>query len=94
MHDIYGIARSSHIEHGEFMKNEGAVYQLQDKEELMELTLSDLAEGFREKFKAHPAFLDASTRVDASKKAGCALNFSRNPSAKSLRVSSINSSLS
>lgn len=33
-----------------------AVYQLQDKEELMELTLSDLAEGFREKFKAHPAF--------------------------------------
>ena len=56
MHDIYGIARRSHIEHGEFMKNEGAVYQLQDKEELMELTLSDLAEGFREKFKAHPAF--------------------------------------
>lgn len=23
MHDIYGIARRSHIEHGEFMKNEG-----------------------------------------------------------------------
>ncbi|MGN7290832.1 SDR family NAD(P)-dependent oxidoreductase [Bacillus velezensis] len=66
MHDIYGIARRSHIEHGEFMKNEGAVYQLQDKEELMELTLSDLAEGFREKFKAHPAFLDASTLAGSS----------------------------
>ena len=60
MEEVYGLARSMDIVHGEFMKPKGTVYQKND-EELMELYLSETAERFRGKFIAHPAFLDSAT---------------------------------
>lgn len=60
MDDIYGLARQVDIHHFEFMKTSGRIYQRTD-EEIMRLQLSELAEKYRDKFYAHPAFLDGST---------------------------------
>ncbi|MWC28297.1 SDR family NAD(P)-dependent oxidoreductase [Paenibacillus sp. MMS18-CY102] len=65
MDDVYGIARSADIAHFPFMKTEGAVYQ-RAGEELMRLSLSELAEKYRDKFFAHPALLDGSTFAGSS----------------------------
>jgi polyketide synthase PksJ len=60
MEDVYGLTRKFEIEHFEFMKVSGTVYQ-RDHEELMKLHLSELAEKYRPRFYAHPAFLDGAT---------------------------------
>ncbi|MCX8131441.1 MAG: SDR family NAD(P)-dependent oxidoreductase [Clostridia bacterium] len=60
MDSIYAPARQNGISHYEFMKTLGTVYQ-RNNEELMELHLSELAEKYRSRFYAHPAFLDGST---------------------------------
>ena len=65
MEEIYRLARSHDIEHGIFMKTLGHVYQ-HGSEELMALHLSELAEKHRDKFYAHPAFLDGSTLAGSS----------------------------
>ncbi|MCO1604482.1 SDR family NAD(P)-dependent oxidoreductase [Desulfosporosinus nitroreducens] len=65
MDDIYSLARKVDINHFEFMKTLGTVYQQNDKE-LMELHLTKLAESYRDKFYAHPAFLDGSTFAGSS----------------------------
>lgn len=65
MDDVYGLARSVDISHRAFMKTQGRIYQ-KGNEELMALHLGDLAESVREKFIAHPAFLDGSTLSGAS----------------------------
>lgn len=58
--DVYGLAHSNGIEHHAFMKTNGKVY-LSEQQELMEISLSQSAEAFREKFYIHPAFLDSAT---------------------------------
>ena len=63
--DIYAMARQVHINHFEFMKTLGMVYRKGD-EEIMRLHLSGLAEKYRGKFYAHPAFLDGSTFAGSS----------------------------
>lgn len=60
MDDIYAVAREADIYHDTFMKTLGTVYR-HDQEEIMELRLGELAEKYRSKFYAHPAFLDGST---------------------------------
>ncbi|TCN57662.1 SDR family NAD(P)-dependent oxidoreductase [Flavobacterium circumlabens] len=65
MATVYQEARTIAICHGEFMQTHGKIYQRGD-EELMELHLSELAEEFREKMTAHPAFLDGSTFAGSS----------------------------
>lgn len=65
MDDIYALARKVRIQHYEFMKTLGTVYQ-KNQEEIMQLHLSNLAEKYRDKFYAHPAFLDASTFAGAT----------------------------
>ncbi len=60
MDALYELARRSGINHYEFMKTLGTVYQ-KDDEEVINLHLSEVAESFRRKFYAHPAFLDGST---------------------------------
>ncbi len=65
MDEIYGLARRVQIQHDEFMKTLGTVYQ-RDRQEIMELHLSGLAEKYRDKFYAHPAFLDGSTFAGAT----------------------------
>ncbi|GAV11579.1 SDR family NAD(P)-dependent oxidoreductase [Paenibacillus sp. NAIST15-1] len=65
MDDIYGLARRVQIQHYGFMKTMGTVYR-RDQEELMQLHLSDLAEKYRSKFYAHPAFLDGTTFAGAT----------------------------
>ena len=65
MEEIYRLARNHDIEHGIFMKSLGHVYQ-HGNEELMALHLSELAEKYRNKFFAHPAFLDGSTFAGSS----------------------------
>jgi len=63
--EIYAEARKVNIEHGEFMQTQGVIYQ-KGNEELMVLNLSDLSEGYRDSFIAHPAFLDGSTFATSS----------------------------
>lgn len=63
MDDIYGLTRKADIHHFVFMKTLGTVYQ-RDDEIIMKLHLSELAEKFRDKFYAHPAFMDASTLAE------------------------------
>ncbi|MEM7125458.1 MAG: SDR family NAD(P)-dependent oxidoreductase [Chloroflexota bacterium] len=58
----YATARATDIEHGPFMKTLGTVYQ-RNNERLAILHLGELAEKFRHKFYAHPAFLDGATLV-------------------------------
>ena len=65
MEEIYGRVRSVQVVHGEFMKTLGKVY-CRNQEELMVLHLSDLAEEYRTKFWAHPAFLDGATLAGVS----------------------------
>ncbi len=65
MDDMYSLARDISIDHYSFMKALGKVYQKGD-EELMELHLGELSEKFRDKFFAHPAYLDASIFAGAS----------------------------
>ncbi|SFJ89231.1 SDR family NAD(P)-dependent oxidoreductase, partial [Thermoflavimicrobium dichotomicum] len=65
MDALYGLARQADIYHGVFMKTLGTVYQ-KENEELMRLHLSEEAERYRNKFYAHPAFLDGSTFAGAS----------------------------
>ena len=60
MDEVYELARKMEITHREFMKTLGTIYK-KGEEELMVLHLSELAEKFREKFIAHPAFLDGAT---------------------------------
>ncbi|MCR4443018.1 MAG: SDR family NAD(P)-dependent oxidoreductase, partial [Peptococcaceae bacterium] len=60
MDDLYALARKAGINHYSFMKTRGTVYQ-QENEELMRLQLSEIAEKYRSRFYAHPAFLDGST---------------------------------
>ena len=60
MEEIYTLERTVDIVHGDFMKTRGFVYRHND-EELMVLRLGDLAEKYRSKFYAHPAFLDSAT---------------------------------
>lgn len=60
MNEIYDIAKQNNINHFEFMKTLGTIYQ-RDNEEIMKLNLSGLAEKYRKQFYAHPAFLDGST---------------------------------
>lgn len=60
MDALYELARRSGINHYEFMKTLGTVYQ-KDDEEVINLHLSEVAESFRQRFYAHPAFLDGST---------------------------------
>ncbi|GAX60239.1 beta-ketoacyl synthase [Candidatus Scalindua japonica] len=65
MDDIYGMARSLNINHYAFMKTMGTVYQ-RGSEELMVLTISELAQKFLSRFYLHPAFLDGATFAGAS----------------------------
>ncbi|MCB0195284.1 MAG: SDR family NAD(P)-dependent oxidoreductase, partial [Anaerolineae bacterium] len=60
VHQLYEQARAVDIWHGPFMKTSGTIYQRQN-ERLVVLHLSALAEKFRHKFYAHPAFLDGTT---------------------------------
>jgi len=60
MADIYEFARRVDIRHEVFMKTLGTVYA-RGSEELMRIRLSDEAERFRDRFRAHPALLDGST---------------------------------
>ncbi|WP_437581595.1 SDR family NAD(P)-dependent oxidoreductase [Sorangium sp. So ce887] len=63
--EFYRVAREGRIEHFDFMKTLGTVYQ-RGQEELMEIRLSALAEKYRGNFHAHPALLDASTLAGSS----------------------------
>ncbi|WP_160138415.1 SDR family NAD(P)-dependent oxidoreductase [Chryseobacterium sp. c4a] len=63
--NLYAIAKQGGIEHKEFMKTRGVVFH-QEKEVLMNLHLSDLAEKHRNMFHVHPAFLDGSTLAGLS----------------------------
>ena len=65
MDDVYGLIRKVDISHFEFMKTMGTIYQ-HDNEEVMKLHLSELAEKYRPKFHAHPAFLDGATLAGLS----------------------------
>ncbi|KFF06341.1 SDR family NAD(P)-dependent oxidoreductase [Flavobacterium reichenbachii] len=65
MATVYQEAKTIAICHGEFMQTHGKIYQRGD-EELMELHLSELAEEYREKMTAHPAFLDGATFAGSS----------------------------
>ncbi|MCB2360147.1 SDR family NAD(P)-dependent oxidoreductase [Clostridium estertheticum] len=65
MDELYGLVRQVEIEHFVFMKTLGTVYQ-KDDEEIMKLHLSELAEKYRGRFYAHPAFLDGSTLAGSS----------------------------
>lgn len=62
MDQSYEAARAVDIWHGPFMKTWGTVYQKQN-ERLVALHLGELAEDYRDKFYAHPAFLDGATLV-------------------------------
>ncbi|MCX7747899.1 MAG: SDR family NAD(P)-dependent oxidoreductase [Clostridia bacterium] len=65
MDEVYGLVRQVEIHHFVFMKTMGTVYQ-NENEEMMMLGLSELAETHRNKFYAHPAFLDSSTMAGLS----------------------------
>ena len=58
--EAYRVARNMRIEHGPFMKAEGAVHVGRDYV-LVELSLSELARPYLEDFLLHPAFMDAAT---------------------------------
>jgi acyl transferase domain-containing protein/acyl carrier protein len=65
MDDVYSMVRSVEIAHGEFMKALGKMYH-KGNAALAVLQLSELAEGVRDRFIAHPVFLDASTSLQFS----------------------------
>ncbi|MCC5466707.1 SDR family NAD(P)-dependent oxidoreductase [Pelosinus baikalensis] len=65
MDAAYGLLREIDIYHFVFMKTQGTIYQ-HNNEELIKLHCSELAEKYRNKFYAHPAFLDASTFAGSS----------------------------
>ncbi len=60
MSDVYKSARSVDIVHGVFMETLGVVYQ-KEREELMQLHLSDLSTSYLDRFYLSPAFLDGAT---------------------------------
>lgn len=62
MEALYRTMREIGVSHYEFVKVSGNIYiDSGQDEELMALRLSALAEKYREKFLAHPSFLDAAT---------------------------------
>ncbi len=65
MDEVYTKMQTIDICHGEFMETRGKLYQNND-EELMQLKLSSLAEGYRSQFEIHPAFLDSATLAGSS----------------------------
>nr|WP_314464371.1 SDR family NAD(P)-dependent oxidoreductase [uncultured Clostridium sp.] len=60
MDSIYDLVSQCNIRHYDFMKTEGILYQ-SGEEDLMELSLSGIAQKYLNYFYAHVALLDAST---------------------------------
>ncbi|NQX71886.1 SDR family NAD(P)-dependent oxidoreductase, partial [Paenibacillus alba] len=56
--DIYSFIKRINVEHLEFMKTSGEVYQ-NNNEEIMSLRLGEFAAKYNDKFFAHPALLDS-----------------------------------
>jgi acyl transferase domain-containing protein len=65
MDETYAMVRKARIVHGEFMKALGTLYH-QGQRALATLHLSAIAESFRDRFLAHPVFLDAATSLPFS----------------------------
>ena len=65
MAEIYRKLKYLDIVHGDFMQTLGRVYQ-RNRQELLVLNLSGLAEEYRTKFYIHPAFLDGATLAGSS----------------------------
>uniref|UniRef100_UPI001C2F5675 SDR family NAD(P)-dependent oxidoreductase n=1 Tax=Paenibacillus sp. GbtcB18 TaxID=2824763 RepID=UPI001C2F5675 len=62
---IYSFIKRINIEHLEFMKTSGEVYQ-NNNEEIMSLRLGEFASKYNDKFFAHPALLDSITFAGTS----------------------------